>query len=171
MPGVNLSRAEAAARSAHLKVESYLVELDLTTGAEVFRAKTTVKFSSSKPGSETFIDAVGRTLHSATLNGVALDPSVFDGETVHLKNLAAENILVVDLDAIYSTSGEGLHRFVDPADSEVYLYSQFEVADSRRVYACFDQPDLKAKFSLTTIAPSNWEVISNYSAKEKKDLI
>ena len=170
MPGVNLSRAEAAARSAHLKVESYLVELDLTTGAEVFRAKTTVKFSSSKPGSETFIDAVGRTLHSATLNGVALDPSVFDGETVHLKNLAAENILVVDLDAIYSTSGEGLHRFVDPADSEVYLYSQFEVADSRRVYACFDQPDLKAKFSLTTIAPSNWEVISNYSAKEKKDL-
>lgn len=79
--------------------------------------------------------------------------------------------MVVDLDAIYSTSGEGLHRFVDPADSEVYLYSQFEVADSRRVYACFDQPDLKAKFTLTTIAPSNWQVISNYSAKEKKILV
>lgn len=87
MPGVNLARAEAAARSAHLKVDSYLVELDLTTGAEVFRAKTTVKFSSSKPGTETFIDAVGRTLHSATLNGVPLDPSVFDGESVHLKIL------------------------------------------------------------------------------------
>ena len=145
MPGINLTREEALARSAHITVESYHVDLDLTTGAETFRAKTTVKFRSSAPGSQTFIDAVGKTMVSATLNGVALDSSAFDGESIHLKNLAAENTLVVDLEAIYSVTGEGLHRFVDPADSEVYLYTQFEVADARRMYACFDQPDLDRK--------------------------
>jgi aminopeptidase N len=161
VPGVNLTREEALARSAHITVDSYHVDLDLTAGGESFRAKTTVKFRSSKPGSATFIDAVGKSMYSATLNGAALDGSAFDGESIHLTNLAAENTLIVDLEAIYSVSGEGLHRFVDPADSEIYLYSQFEVADARRMYACFDQPDLKATFTLTAITPEHWEVISN----------
>ena len=155
MPGINLTREEALSRSAHLTVESYHVDLDLTTGPETFRAKTTVKFTSSKPGSSTFIDAVGKSMYSATLNGVALDGSVFDGESIHLANLASENTLVVDLEAVYSVSGEGLHRFVDPADSEIYLYTQFEVADARRMYACFDQPDLKATFTLSAITPDH----------------
>jgi len=107
VPGINLTREEALSRSAHLSVDSYQVDLDLTTGAETFRAKTTVKFRSSKPGSTTFIDAVGKTMYSATLNGVALEPSAFDGESIHLTNLAAENTLVVDLEAIYSVTGEG----------------------------------------------------------------
>ncbi|NDA79557.1 MAG: aminopeptidase N [Actinobacteria bacterium] len=161
MPGVNLTREEALARSAHITVDSYQVDLDLTTGAETFRAKTTVKFRSSTPGVGTFIDAVGKSMVSATLNGAALDGAAFDGESIHLNNLQAENILIVDLEAIYSVSGEGLHRFVDPADSEVYLYTQFEVADARRMYACFDQPDLKASFTLSAITPAHWEVISN----------
>lgn len=170
MPGVNLTRDEALSRSAHLSVDSYQVDLDLTTGAETFRAKTTVKFRSSKPGSATFIDAVGKSLHSATLNGVALEATAFDGESIHLTNLAAENTLVVDLEAIYSVSGEGLHRFVDPADSEVYLYTQFEVADARRMYACFDQPDLKATFTLSAITPNHWEVISNNPVAASENL-
>ena len=170
MPGVNLTHEEALARSAHLSVESYHVDLDLTTGAETFRAKTTVRFRSSKPGSSTFIDAVGKTMHSGTLNGVALEPAAFDGESIHLSHLAAENTLVVDLEGVYSVTGEGLHRFVDPSDSEVYLYTQFEVADARRMYACFDQPDLKATFTLSAVTPQHWEVISNNPVAESKDL-
>ncbi len=170
MPGVNLTREEALARSAHISVDSYHVDLDLTTGAETFRAQTTVKFRSSKPGSATFIDAVGKSMYSATLNGTALDASAFDGESIHLTNLAAENTLVVDLEAIYSVSGEGLHRFVDPADSEIYLYTQFEVADARRMYACFDQPDLKATFTLSAITPEHWEVISNNPVDKVEEL-
>ncbi len=170
MPGVNLTREEALSRSAHLSVESYHVELDLTTGSETFLAKTAVHFRSSQPGSSTFIDAVAKSMHSGSLNGVALDASAFDGESIHLTNLAAENVLIVDLEALYSVSGEGLHRFVDPADSEVYLYTQFEVADARRMYACFDQPDLKATFTLSTITPRHWEVISNNPVAESKEL-
>ncbi len=170
MPGVNLTRDEALARSAHITVDSYRVDLDLTTGAETFRAQTTVKFRSSKPGTATFIDAVGKSMYSATLNGAALDSSAFDGESIHLTNLAAENTLVVDLEAIYSVSGEGLHRFVDPADSEIYLYTQFEVADARRMYACFDQPDLKATFTLSAVTPQHWEVISNNPVDKVEEL-
>ena len=170
MPGVNLTRDEALARSAHITVDSYRVDLDLTTGAETFRAQTIVKFRSSKPGTATFIDAVGKSMYSATLNGTALDASAFDGESIHLTNLAAENTLVVDLEAIYSVSGEGLHRFVDPADSEIYLYTQFEVADARRMYACFDQPDLKATFTLTAVTPQHWEVISNNPVDKVEEL-
>jgi len=115
VPGINLTREEALARSAHITVESYQVDLDLTTGAETFRAKTTVKFRSSKPGSDTFIDAVGKSLYSATLNGVAIDSSAFDGESLHLTNLAAENTLIVELEAIYSVSGEGLTSLRRPS--------------------------------------------------------
>ena len=170
VPGVNLTREEALARSAHISVDGYNVELDLTTGSETFRAKTTITFKSSKPGSQTFVDAVAKSMLNGTLNGVALDSSAFDGESIHLSNLAADNTLVVDLEAQYSVTGEGLHRFVDPADSEIYLYTQFEVADARRMYACFDQPDLKATFTLSAIAPDHWEVISNNPISAVKDL-
>ena len=69
--------------------------------------------------------------------------------------------MVVDADCRYSNTGEGLHRFVDPVDGEVYLYSQFETADAKRMFACFDQPDLKAAFDVTVTVPSHWQVISN----------
>ena len=58
-------------------------------------------------------------------------------------------------DFAYTNTGEGLHRFVDPVDGEVYLYSQFEVPDSRRVFAVFEQPDLKATFQFTVTAPAD----------------
>lgn len=166
MPGENLTRVEAQERRALVDTSSYEVVLDLTTGPEVFRSTTTVHFA-GEPGSSTFIDAITRTVHSVTLNGVELDPAtVSDGIRIQLDGLAAENVLVVDADAEYTNTGEGLHRFVDPVDGEVYLYSQFEVPDSRRVFAVFEQPDLKATFAFTVTAPAAWQVVSNSPTPE-----
>ena len=170
MPGLNLSRSEAAARAALLSVDSYDVVLDLTTSPETFLARTTVLFSCTTPGASTFIDAIAKQLIKAELNGVAIDASKFDGESLFLDNLATENTLVVEVDALYMNTGEGLHRFVDPADNEVYLYTQFETHDSRRMYACFDQPDLKATFTLTATAPAHWELISNNPVDSRSDI-
>ena len=161
MPGENLTRAEAIERRSLVETKSYEVELDLTTGPDVFRSRTVVRFT-AVPGASTFIDAITARVHLVVLNGVALDPAdVADGTRIELTGLAADNVLEVDADFAYSTSGEGLHRFVDPVDGEVYLYSQFEVPDSRRVFAVFEQPDLKATFAFTVTAPEAWTVVSN----------
>ena len=149
MPGENLTRIEAEERAALVTVHDYDVVLDVTTGPDVFASTTTVRFAASTPGSSTFIDAITAAVHSVTLNGVALDPAeVSDGVRIQLPNLAAENELVVVADGNFMNTGEGLHRFVDPVDDEVYLYTQFEVPDSRRMFAVFEQPDLKASFTL-----------------------
>jgi aminopeptidase N len=169
VPGTNIKQVEAAERSAIIKVASYAIDLDLTTGAENFRVKTTVKFAGLKPGATTYIDCVGARVISAKLNGADFDPR-FDGETIYLPALAAENVLEIEHDGVYSNSGEGLHRFVDPADDEVYLYTQFETGDARRMYACFDQPDQKATFAISTITPAHWEIISNYAVESTKEL-
>ncbi|WP_223979475.1 aminopeptidase N [Arthrobacter sp. NicSoilB8] len=158
---MNLTRAEARERAALIDVESYDVSLDLTRGEKVFGSTTAVKFS-AKPGSSTFIDAVTHAVHSVSLNGRELDPAeVSDGVRIQLPDLEAENHLLVIADAPYMNTGEGLHRFVDPVDNEVYLYTQFEVPDSRRMFAVFEQPDLKASFTFTVTAPSHWDVVSN----------
>lgn len=169
MPGINLTSVEAAERSSILKIDNYKVDLDLTTGEETFISKAVITFS-AKPGSSTFIDAISKRIITATLNGAPVDVSKYDGESVFLNNLAAENTLVIEMEAIYSKTGEGLHRFVDPADGEVYLYSQHQANDCRRTFASFDQPDLKATYEFTVIAPAKWEVISNSPVTERKDL-
>ncbi|MFD6053124.1 aminopeptidase N [Agromyces sp. NPDC060279] len=167
MPGENLTRLEAEERAALVQVHDYDVVLDVTTGPEVFRSTTTVRFDATTPGASTFIDAITAEVHSVTLNGVALDPAeVSDGVRIQLPGLAAENELVVVADGRYMHTGEGLHRFVDPADGEVYLYTQFEVPDSRRMFAVFEQPDLKAAFRFTVTAPSHWQVVSNQPTPE-----
>ena len=165
MPGDNLTRLEAQERKALIEVDHYNVVLDLTTGPEVFRSTTDVKFT-AKAGASTFIDAFTRTVHSIELNGVAVDAAAADGVRIQLENLAEQNVLTIVADAEYTNSGEGLHRFVDPVDGEVYLYSQFEVPDSRRVFAVFEQPDLKATFAFTVTAPKNWVVVSNSPSPE-----
>ncbi|AGW41593.1 aminopeptidase [Leifsonia xyli subsp. cynodontis DSM 46306] len=166
MPGENLTRIEAQERAAIVSTHAYDIALDLTSGPETFRSTTTVRFAAAH-GSSTFIDAITRTVHSVTLNGVRLDPAtVSDGVRIQLDGLQAENVLTVDADAIYTNTGEGLHRFVDPVDGEVYLYSQFEVPDSRRMFAVFEQPDLKAAFTFTVTAPSHWSVVSNSPTPE-----
>ena len=162
MPGENLTRLEAQERAELVEVQSYTVELDLLKGEEVFGVTTTVKFSSTMIGASTFIDAITKTVHRVTLNGKDLDVAkVSDGVRIQLDDLQATNELVVVSDNPYMHTGEGLHRFVDPVDNEVYLYTQFEVPDSRRMFAVFEQPDLKATFQFTVSAPSKWKVISN----------
>ncbi|MBP2414281.1 aminopeptidase N [Arthrobacter stackebrandtii] len=161
MPGLNLTRAEAVERSATLTVSHYDVALDLTTSEKTFSSTTTVTFS-AREGSSSFIDAVTHKVHRVTLNGVELDPAaVSDGVRIQLPDLAAENELRVEADSYFMNTGEGLHRFVDPVDGEVYLYTQFEVPDSRRMFAVFEQPDQKATFTFHVTAPAHWDVISN----------
>ncbi len=167
MPGQNLTRAEAIERAGVVTaVESYAIALDLTTGPTTFASTTTIRFSATEGGS-TFLDLVAPAVRSVTLNGRALDPAeVFADSRIALDGLAAENEVVVVADCAYTNTGEGLHRFVDPVDGEVYLYTQFEVPDARRVFATFEQPDLKATFQVTVTAPARWEVVSNQPTPE-----
>jgi aminopeptidase N len=162
----NLTRDQAAERAALVTVDAYRIVLDLTDGEgkpgeHTFRSTTTVEFD-ALAGADTYIDIAADAIHRATLNGRAIDVSGYDESTgIPLTGLAERNVLVVDADCRYSNTGEGLHRFVDPVDGEVYLYSQFETADAKRMFACFDQPDLKATFDIMVTAPLNWRVISN----------
>ena len=171
MPGTNLTREEAATRAALLDVTSYASDLDLTTGDKTFASTTTVRFTCSEPGAETFADLVGAIIHEITLNGVRVDEaSAYQDSRIRLTDLQAENELVVRADCAYSHSGEGLHRFVDPVDGRVYLYTQFEVPDARRVFTTFEQPDLKSVFTWTVVAPSDWKVVSNAPTPEPEEL-
>ncbi|MFF3074777.1 aminopeptidase N [Kitasatospora sp. NPDC057936] len=166
MPGKNLSRDEAQQRASILTVDGYRVRLDVTSApdpaAATFRSTTTVAFRCARPGTATFLDLLAPAVRSITLNGRAIDPATaFDGARVHVDGLAADNVLTIDADCAYSRTGEGLHRFVDPADGETYLYTHYEPADARRVFATFEQPDLKAPFTFTVTAPAAWDVWSN----------
>ncbi|MBN0046337.1 aminopeptidase N [Streptomyces actuosus] len=170
MPGENLSRDEARERAALLSVDGYEVSLDLRSalgehegdGPRTFRSVSVVRFRCNEPGASSFADLIAPRVTAVTLNGKDLDPGeVFDGSRILLEDLAAENELVVDAQCAYSRTGEGLHRFVDPEDGEVYLYTQYEPADSRRVFANFEQPDLKAPFRFEVRAPEDWTVWSN----------
>ncbi|MFN3001886.1 aminopeptidase N [Mycolicibacterium wolinskyi] len=162
----NLTRDQAIERAALVTVDNYRIVLDLTDGQgkpseRTFRSTTTVEFT-ALAGADTVIDLAAAKIHSATLNGKPIDVSAYDESTgIPLVGLAENNVVVIDADCFYSNTGEGLHRFVDPVDDEVYLYSQFETADAKRMFACFDQPDLKATFDVAVTAPPHWEVISN----------
>ncbi|GAA1977906.1 aminopeptidase N [Catenulispora subtropica] len=166
MPGTNLTREEAQERTALLDVQSYEVKLDWSGApdpeAKTFQSETTVRFRATTPGASTFIDLIAPNVREITLNGVSVDPSeAFKDSRIALADLQAENELRVVADCAYVNTGEGLHRMIDPVDGEAYLYTQFEVPDSRRVFAVFEQPDLKATFSFTVVAPESWELFSN----------
>ena len=169
---MNITREEAAARAAALTVDAYEVSLDLTRGAEHFHTATTVTFAATQDavGTHTWIDFVAEQAPTVTLNGEALDVADFDGARLRIGPLAAQNTLVVDGLGDYSNTGEGLHRFVDPVDQEVYLYTQFEVPDSRRMFAVFEQPDLKAAFRFTVTAPAHWAVVSNQPEASRRTM-
>jgi len=162
---MNITREETRARARLLSVQSYEIDIDLTQGDTTFGSDTTVRFGCAEPGAGTFVDLVADVISQIELNGRTLDPAqVFDGTRITLDDLAADNTLRVRGRCRYMRTGEGLHRFVDPVDKSVYLYTQFEVADSRRVFAVFEQPDLKATFAFTVTAPSDWQVVSNQPA-------
>ncbi|WP_019813344.1 aminopeptidase N [Saccharomonospora saliphila] len=174
MPAPNLTREQARQRAELLDVESYDIELDLTDGhggpgENTFDSTTTVRFA-GRAGESTWVDIVAERLRSATLNGAELDVSGYvEDDGLVLPELAASNELVVRADARYMNTGEGLHRFVDPVDGGVYLYTQFETADAKRMFACFDQPDLKATYRLTVVAPRDWRVVSNARVASRED--
>src|SRR3954469_23243677 len=161
----NLTRDEARERARLLEVAQYDVELDLTpapTDSHTFRSTSSVRFTCTEPGASTHIDITADRILEATLNGAAIDiDRAFTGRRLQLPPLAASNELRVVADCIFMRTGEGLHRFTDPVDKETYLYTQFETFDAHRMFACFDQPDLKATFSFAVDAPSHCTVISN----------
>ncbi len=160
----NLTREEARVRAELIRVASYQVELDLTSSGATFESVSTISFSCSRPGAATFLELTAPAVTQITLNGQPVELSAFDGDRIALSGIAEDNELRVAARCAYSRSGEGLHRFTDPADNGVYLYTDLEAFDAHRVYACFDQPDLKATFEFTITAQDDWTVVSNAAA-------
>src|SRR5690625_2765484 len=163
MASENLTRDEARERASFLTVDSYAIRLDLTTGPETFRTETTLRLASTQ-ARETFVDLIAASAEAIEVSGELLgDPAGrFGGARVRRPALPeGENTARIQAEGTYMNTGEGLHRFVDPVDDETYLYTQFEVSDARRVFACFEQPDLKATYQLTVTAPAHWRVISD----------
>jgi aminopeptidase N len=161
----NLTRDEARDRAALISGVSYQVDLDLTGGDATFGSVSTISFACARPGSGTFVNLAAPKVRSISLNGVAISPEdAFDGERITISGLQAANELIIDAECAYSRSGEGLHRFTDPADGSVYMYSDLETFDAHRIYGCFDQPDLKGTYELTALAPEGWLVVSNMAA-------
>ncbi|HZE41921.1 MAG TPA: aminopeptidase N [Stackebrandtia sp.] len=162
----NLTRDEAARRSRLLRVESYRVWLDLT-GGETFTSITEVRFSCAEPDASTVVEIAAERIVSATLNGDALDASGFSpADGLAVPGLAADNVLRIEAECAFGRDGEGLHRLTDPADGQSYLYTHFEANNAQKMFACFDQPDLKADFDLRVRVPAAWRVVSNMPAAE-----
>ncbi|MER6492287.1 aminopeptidase N [Streptomyces griseorubiginosus] len=156
-----LTRDEAQTRAKLLDVHRYTIALDLTTGDETFASRTVVRFT-ARAEADTFVELKPAELREATLDGRPLDPETLDGNRLPLKGLTAgEHELRIDAVMRYSRTGEGMHRFTDPSDGESYVYTQLFMEDVQRVFAAFDQPDLKAVFDLTVTAPEGWTVLAN----------
>ena len=165
MAGENITREEARERSSNVSGVSYDVRLTLDDG-ETFGSVATVRFTAT-PGSETWLDLIAADVEAVTVNGVEVSlAQVWQESRIHLTDLAAENTVEVVARCRYMSTGEGLHRFQDPVDGRTYLYTQFEVADCRRVFAVFEQPDIKAPLQLTVTAPAHWQVLSNRPTPE-----
>jgi aminopeptidase N len=159
----SLTQAEAVERARLLTVHEYAIELDLTGGDTTFRSRSTIRFGATAPDVTTFVELTGALL-AATLNGRPLEVATLDGNKLPLAGLAGPdevNELVVEADMTYSNTGEGLHRFVDPTDGAVYLYGASCPDTAQRIFACFDQPDLKAPVVLSVTAPDGWTVLAN----------
>ncbi|MFI9149018.1 aminopeptidase N [Streptomyces sp. NPDC053367] len=159
-----LTRDEAQTRAQLLDVHRYHVDLDLTTGDDTFDSRTRISFTvrEGQDRTDTFVELKPDRLRSASLDGQPLDPDSLDGNRLPLKNLTpGEHELRIDTAMRYSRTGEGMHRFTDPTDGETYLYTQLFMDDVQRVFAAFDQPDLKAVFELTVTAPEDWTVLAN----------
>ncbi len=164
----NMTRTEGRERAGLVNVASYDVVLDLrpaVTDSTTFRSDSTIMFTCREPGATTYVDLTAERVHEVIVNGRSLDPDeVVSDHRVTLFGLAESNEVRIVADCRFMRTGEGLHRFRDPVDGEVYLYTQFETFDAHRMFACFDQPDLKSTFSLHVDAPAHWTVVSNMPA-------
>ncbi|MEU9113974.1 aminopeptidase N [Streptomyces sp. NPDC048483] len=156
-----LQRDEAQTRARLIDVHRYEIALDLTQGEDHFGSRTVIHFSAHEPG-DTFVEIKPVELHTAILDGHPIDPAALDDNRLPLPGLTAgTHELRLDATMRYSHTGEGMHRFTDPADNESYVYTQLFMDDVQRVFAAFDQPDLKAVFALTVTAPEDWTVLAN----------
>ncbi|OEU96944.1 aminopeptidase N [Streptomyces oceani] len=161
-----LTRDEAQTRARLVSVRHYSLDLDLTAHPETFRSRSVIRFSVRQPGADTFVQLRPDTLHEAALDGERLDPALLADGRLPLTDLArGEHELRVTADMPYSRVGEGMHRFTDPADGRTYVYTQCFMDDAPRVFACFDQPDLKATFDVAVTAPADWTVLGNGTAQ------
>lgn len=166
MSHADLSRTEAQERARLLKVDHYDVELDIDSGEETFSSKTVVRFGCTEPGAETFIDIAPSDLLSVTLNGREVDVGACTERRLKLTDLEERNVLEILATFPYSNTGQGMHRFVDPIDGARYVYSDMQPFNTHRVFACFDQPDLKATFDFSMAVPSDAKAISNMASWE-----
>ena len=182
-----LTRVEAAERAGRLRVESYAVELDLLGArpdgvipagdlpdrtapdggpsspsgepAGTFVSTSTITVRVAEPVA-TFVELRPVELIGAWLDGEALPDALADNR-LPLTLTPGRHELVVTARMGYTNSGQGMHRFVDPTDGQTYLHAQSFLDDAQRVFACFDQPDLKASLRLTVLAPPDWLVAAN----------
>lgn len=161
---MSLTYAEAQARSAALSVDKYVIKTDFTTGEETFQCHTTVTFSAKEDGTSTFIDLVGAKSVKATLNGKDVDTSTYNGKRIELPSVAKDNTLVVEAELPYASDADGMFRYVDPTDDAVYVCGFAGMDVACRMFACFDQPDLKAALELTAVTPKGWSVRANGEA-------
>ncbi|MFE3523877.1 aminopeptidase N [Streptomyces sp. NPDC059161] len=163
-----LTRDEAQTRAQLLDIQRYEVDLDLTTGEDTFDSHTVIHFTARTAG-DTFVELKPATLRTVTLDGQPLDPETLLDNRLALNLTAGPHELRVDCAMRYSHTGEGLHHFTDPADGERYVYTQLFMEDVQRVFAAFDQPDLKAVFDLTVTAPDGWSVLANGITEQQDD--
>ncbi|HET6858594.1 MAG TPA: aminopeptidase N [Streptomyces sp.] len=170
-----LTRDEAQTRAQLLDIHRYRITLDLTrseatgaqTGEETFDSRTVIHFTARATG-DTFVELKPATLRTVTLDGQPLDPDALVENRLALTGLTAgEHELRIEADMRYSRTGEGMHRFTDPTDGETYLYTQLFMEDVQRVFAAFDQPDLKSVFELSVTAPEEWTVLGNGVAEHQ----
>lgn len=161
MPDTDITRAETSERARLLRVRSYDVDLDFTRGPQAFGSLSVIRFDCREPGAATYADLIATAVRTITLNGVPLDPQAsWANGRIALQGLASRNELRVDADCAYTTSGTGMHR-ADSGDGSVHIYAKLAQAYARTAYACFDQPDLKARFTFQVTAPAHWAVLSN----------
>ncbi|TMC38503.1 MAG: aminopeptidase N, partial [Chloroflexi bacterium] len=160
-PGNNLTRDEARRRAQLIQTPLYDISLDLTRDSATFACEATIHFLCQDPGATSFIDFLAPSVDSCELNGEEVPKEAFNGARITLSNLRDANELHVLATCDYQNIGAGLNRFKDPVDHKIYLHSQFETFDAHRMFPCFDQPDLKASFTFTVLAPSDWVVVSN----------
>lgn len=156
-----ISQYQASLRSQIISDVHYALDFQLT-GETEFTANTKVTFNLSEVPKQLSLDLNKAQIKRFIINGTAIYPN-YNGAYINLNPrllTSGKNTVEVLFTRPHSTNGEGLHRFQDPIDGKVYLYSHFEPAAAQQMFAVFDQPDIKANYQITVTAPKDWQVIS-----------
>jgi aminopeptidase N len=160
--GHGISHPLAVARSRQVADVRYGLTLDVTARDSAV-GRVSIGFRRSGPG-DVILDFRGRRLTHADANGRALPAGAANG--AHIRVPAAllqtgENTLDLAFVADIAPAGTSIIRFHDPADSSDYLYTLLVPSDANQLFPCFDQPDLKARLTLTLRASAAWAVLAN----------